>query len=397
MASPITWKGEQWFKVVGTGLHEDTLRLRCNQGRQEATHRLVLPTLCITYADMKFANGIGGEQLRWPDSQVYGPTWFDPAVEIVGHDEVERLTWIRGAHRVVIGPKVTEIEWYDHQELVVPRLRLDTKEPIEALMQVQNVRIEQQVPMRVDVAQIADGRRIGGVSWEKQHPDYQPPRDRDGGYRLWIRVVDAATGGPLLRSRLALFHWKGDDERGAFVPVETASADSTGSVLREDRPAGDLEAAVLAMPGWRAEARVWRALPGQPLTIVMHAHRLQRVDRPKGLGGAQRELYRAEASLGPGDATGQLASRFGYEGAAELEMLNRGTKEENADQVLLPGWVFLTAREGDTLRGLAHELQVDPGHIRVVSRRHRPDADGLLPHEVIAVPTPEFAASHKLG
>jgi hypothetical protein len=123
-ANAITWQGSHNFKLNGCAVHEDTLRVKSNYQKSERNLTLTLPTLCITYADMKFQNQIGGEQKLYPDSAAYGPVYFDPPVVINGEKEVERLTYIRGAERLEIGPKETKIEFHAWNELVIPRLRL---------------------------------------------------------------------------------------------------------------------------------------------------------------------------------------------------------------------------------------------------------------------------------
>ena len=58
----ISWKGKHVFRIAGSRYHEDTLRIDSVRAKGEELLRLVLPTLCLTYADMAFANAIGGEQ-----------------------------------------------------------------------------------------------------------------------------------------------------------------------------------------------------------------------------------------------------------------------------------------------------------------------------------------------
>ena len=275
MPSPITWTGEQVVRIVGTGLHEDTLRIRPSGLKQrENRYRLRLPTLCITYADLKFANAIGGEQERWPASAAYGPQFFDPPV-VIGPADIERLTWIRGADRVTIGPKETEIEWFAFRELVVPRLRLSLTDPVEAAVEIINSVIDVGEELRLDLAQYANGRLIGGVQVAKRHPDWKPPEEPPF-YKLWIRVVDADRQQPFSDARLVLSHWDGKQ----FTPLETPSTDAHGSVVRDERKPGELEAVTLAMDGWWAVPRVWRALPGQQLNVLLEAVRLEPAKYP---------------------------------------------------------------------------------------------------------------------
>ena len=328
MTTPIMWKGEQAFRVVGTRLHEDTLRIRSNYDKREDVYRLRLPTLCITYADMRFANAIGGEQLRWPASAAYGPVYFDPPVEITNQADVERLTWIRGAHHVVIGPKETEIEWRAFRTLVIPRLRISETEPIEALLEVDGATVEVEPPLIIDISQRADGRAIGGVQVVKRHPDWREPAEERPSYRLWVRVVDAETTKPLVEARLALSRWDADApsagrSRGAFMPVEDAWTDATGSVVRDPRPADVLEAATLAMDGWRATARVWRAQSHEPVNLLMTATRLKPARYPGRAVRDRRRVYAAVYSLDAGDTLEWLAEAFRYADVAELAKMNR--------------------------------------------------------------------------
>ncbi len=395
MATPIVWKGEQAFRVVGTGLHEDTLRIRSNYDKREDVYRLRLPTLCITYADMKFVNGIGGRQLRWPDSAAYGPKYFDPPIEITGGAEVERLTWIRGAHRVVIGPKETEIEWRAFQALVIPRLRISEKEPIEALLQVDNAVVEVEPPLLIDIAQYADGRQIGGVRVVKRHPYWHEPSQEQPNYRLWVRVVNFESRQPLVEAKLVLFRWKGETpsvggSRGEFTPLEVAWTDGTGSVVRDPRPADVLEAVTLAMEGWRATAKVWRAQANEPVSLLMTAIRLKSAKYPKRVPGATRRIYAAVYNLDVGDTLEWLAKAFRYKDIAELADMNRIAAHRFGGRIPLPGWYFVHAQPGDTLNRIAEAFKLKRGWPRTTGRHYRPKASVLLEHEIVAIPAPEF-------
>jgi hypothetical protein len=395
MTNPIVWKGEQAFRVVGTGLHEDTLRIRSNQHRAEDVYRLRLPTLCITYANMKFANDIGGKQLCWPDSAAYGPQYFDPPVEITGRAEVERLTWIRGAHHVVIGPKETEIEWRANQVLVVPRLRIGEKEPIEALLQVDSAVVEVEQELLIDIAQYANGRQIGGVRVVKRHPAWREPRPEKPNYRLWVRVVDFENLRPLVEAKLALFRWQGDapsphDYNGAFVLLEEAVTDGTASVVRVPRPADVLEAATLAMEGWRATAKVWRAQDNEPVSLLMSAARLKSTKYPQEVPGASRKIYVAAYNLDPGDTLEWLAGAFRYLDVAELAQMNNVAALDPGAPIPLPGWYFVHAQPGDTLDSLAKDFKLESGWPRTTGRHHRPNPSVLLEHEIVAIPAPRF-------
>src|SRR5687768_8027324 len=172
----VMWGGDYPFRVNSVAVHEDTLRVTSNLvfNKEPQTLGLSLPTLCISYADAKFQNQIGGVQAGYPQSQAYGPAYFDPPVVINGSADVERLTYIRGAHRVTIGAKETLVEFRSDQRLVIPRLRLSKKDPTTCVVRVPAVPINPGEPLRVDVAQLADGRTVGGVRMEKHHPEYKP-------------------------------------------------------------------------------------------------------------------------------------------------------------------------------------------------------------------------------
>ena len=390
MPSPITWSGEQVVRIVGTALHEDTLRIRPSDFKQrENRYRLRLPTLCITYADVKFANDIGGEQERWPASAAYGPQFFDPPI-VIGRADVERLTWIRGAERVTIGPKETEIEWFGIRELVVPRMRLSLTDPIEATVEVVSSVIDVGEELRLDVAQYANGRLIGGVQVAKRHPDWKPPEEPTS-YRLWIRVIDADRQQPFRKARLQLSHWDGK----RFTPLESASTDTGGSVVRDERKPGQLEAVALAMKGWWAVPRVWRALPGQQLNLLLEAARLEPTKYPKQTSGSRRAVFAARYPLQPGDTLSTVAELFRYRDAEERRHLGGIDQPENPTELSLPGWYFTQARTGDTLDAIARDFGVPRGWPRMPGRRHRPDPRVPLEYEVVAVPGPDFVSGRR--
>ncbi|MFO0576158.1 MAG: hypothetical protein U1A78_19315 [Polyangia bacterium] len=401
MATPITWRGGQTFRVAGTDLHEDTLRIRCSDKKRESVLRLRLPTLCITYADMKFINAIGGRQLRWPDSQVYGPKYFDPPIEIKGQAEVERLTWIRGAHRVVIGPKQTEIEWLALRGLVIPRLHISRKEPIEALLHVDSAVIDVGQQLQIDIAQYANGRPIGGVQVVKRHPDWREPPAERPRYRLWVRVVDAVSRRPLREAKVALFRWKGPlppASGGGFTRLEEPYTDGSGSVVRDPRPADEsLEAVTLAKPGWRATARVFRAMPNEPVSVLLSATQLKATKYPVPVPGASRTIYAAAYNLDPGDTLEQLAAAFRYKDVAELSAMNGVAVGALGGLIPLPGWYFVHAQAGDTLEHLAKEFNLSGRWPRTTGRHHRPEPSTLIEHEIVAIPAPDFAAGRTPG
>jgi hypothetical protein len=389
MPSQINWSGEQVVRIVGTGLHEDTLRFRPSGTKQRENHyRLRLPTLCITYADAKFANSIGGEQARWPASSAYGPQFFDPPV-VLGPPDIERLTWIRGAHRVTIGPKETEIEWFAFSELIVPRLRLSVKDPIEATVEVVSSVIDVAEELRVDVAQYANGRLIGGVQVAKRHPDWKPPKEPPF-YDLWIRVIDGDGQRPLPKLAVALSRWDGKQ----FVVDETPRTDRTGSIVRHERKPGELEAAALAAEGWWSVPRVWRALPGQPMNVLLEAVRLKSAKYP-GRVVSSRKVYAATYPLQTGETLATVAETFRYRDAADLLQDIGSDHLPHANRLALPGWYFTHAASGDTLDTISKDFGVARGWARTPGRRHRPDPRVPLEHEIVAVPSPDFVAGRR--
>lgn len=268
-STPITWSGAHEFLVVGTDRHEDTLRVRCLDPKQEGQVRVVLPTLCITYADMAFAAAVGGAQAPYPDSDGYGPAFFDPPVEITPEAEVERLTWIRGADRVVIGPKETVVEFSPRRTLVIPRFRVRTDKPAALRLEIDHAVIREQEEFVVDVSQLADGRPIGGISLRKRHPDYTPPEDKERPWTLWVQVLDGASGRPLPKVRLRWLR----RAAGAGGPVLVAepTTDEHGVVAADGQPPGAKETLVLDDPRWLPAERSFRPLPGQPVRLRIHA------------------------------------------------------------------------------------------------------------------------------
>ena len=93
----LEWRGDHAFLVTGTVQREDTLRIVIDRKDEKIPSELtlVLPTLCITLAQMKFTNDIGGVQEDFPESADYGLRYFDPPLEIDGKGEIEKFTWIR--------------------------------------------------------------------------------------------------------------------------------------------------------------------------------------------------------------------------------------------------------------------------------------------------------------
>lgn len=385
MSDPITWTGKHEFLISGTERHEDTLRVRCRDQKQEWPLRLHLPTLCITYADMKFANAIGGRQEAYPDSTRYGPAFFDPPVEINGRQEVERLTWIRGAERVVIGRDETVVEFRAFRDLVVPRLRIRPDTPAAARLAAHNVLVRADREFAVDVSQLADGRPLGGISVRKRHPDYRPPDDRERPWSLWIKVIDGITGRPIPKARLRWLRWP---ESGSEAPAEVDApyTDEHGVYAAAGQPPGHKEALSLDAPGWRALPRCLRPLPGQPVHMVMRAWPLRRAT-VRLADGTRLTCFHATYRMEPGDTFDWVAKTFGFRGAADLAEANgvRDLAVVSGD-IALPGWYYLHAGAGDRLAGFDKRFGLRRGSARTVGRVHHPDPGAALPGEVIALP-----------
>lgn len=204
MTEPFIWSGEQEILVTGTKDHEDTLRIQYTGPIQKDPLYLVLPTLCITYADMKFANAIGGQQQDYPRSAVYGSDFFDPPVEIRGAKQVQQHTWIRGASAVTIGPKETTVEYYGHSEVVIPRLRVAPGHTISVRVAARHMVIPPGEESVVDITQWADGRPLGGNAIHKRHPDFQPADRAKQPWSLWVKVINGKTREPVPAAQL---HW----------------------------------------------------------------------------------------------------------------------------------------------------------------------------------------------
>ena len=215
---PLKWKGRHAFYIAGTGHDDDTIRIPSSHRKDEYLYKLVLPTLCLTYADMAFANDVGGVQAYFPDSKVYGSKYFDPPVEINGAEKIEKYTWIRGAERVTIGPKETIIEWRGFRDLVIPKLRIKAKEKVRALLNFPEMNITVNEPFKATVRQYTDGRHVGGIQVTKRHPNWKPEPDR-GVFDLFVRVIDGKTRQAVPEARVRLFTW--DNEKGGFVPEST--------------------------------------------------------------------------------------------------------------------------------------------------------------------------------
>lgn len=426
-----SWGGSSVFRLNGSGLHEDTLRIKSDRRKHEQKLKLIFPTLCITYADMKFQNNIGGEQENYPISQAYGPAYFDPPIKIIGEEKIEKFTYIRGAYRVEIGPKETIIEFSSWNELVIPRLRIAPKKPIEASLHIPETDIQVEEPLRVTILQYADGRHIGGVRIEKRHPKWQPSVDKNI-YDLWLRVIDGISLQPFPKVRVDIWHW----DPKAPTPYGTGSfrldgriyTNKEGTIHISERPSGELEAFSASLPGRRAVVRCLRPLDGQKVRFHMRVWPLIKdtiqykwqdrdtlEDMAQFTGYSAEEILklnqvRSESELKPGleivlpcymatyrmeqwDTFDWVAKTFGYGDAKGLAEVN-GLKDEKSftggEDIILPDWHFFYAREKDILEEIDVKFNLPKGSTITVGRAYHPDSRLPYVGETIAVPTLRF-------
>ena len=436
-SQPYTWTGEHRFEISGSGLHEDTLRIVGNYRKSEQMLKLVLPTLCITYADMAFQNAVGGLQANYPASSAYGPVYFDPPVILTGKD-IEKYTYIRGAHRVRIGPRETTVEFPCWESLVIPRLRIDPASPARARVAVGTTQIDVRTPLKVAVMQYADGRHVGGVKIEKRHPDYVR-EDVKPIYDLWIRVVDGMTRDPLRKALVQLWRW--DDKvaaasgQGDFVMVGCEYTDGNGVVKMTGLPAHVLQWYTVSQPGWRIAPRCLRPLARQSVHLHMHAWAMQgdtfrytwqshdRLDdlaklahadpesilRLNRIAGASNLVSGMEITLPcyqgayrpeRWEKLGDVARRFGFASTQELADVNglATIKAYNGTiDLKLPRWRFFQARAGDSLEAFDKQFGLSAGSTVSAHRVHRPRVGALLPDEVVAVPITGLVAASGRG
>jgi hypothetical protein len=423
----FSWNGKYDFRICGTDLHEDTLRIKCNYRKQEGMLKLVLPTLCITYADLKFQDSIGGVQKNYPASQAYGSAYFDPPVVISGGQDIEKFTYIRGANKVVIGSKETTIEFPSRSDLVIPRLRIDREKFANFNLHVPKTNIQVDVPLNITALQYADGRHIGGVKLEKRHPDWKPEEGKKE-YDLWVKVIDGRTLKPIPEAMVEILKWDPKLQTpygtGGLKVDKRIYTSGDGIVQAQSRPSNNLEALVIRHRGFRAVARCFKPLAGQNVRVHMRAWPLQddtinykwkigddvseiaeltghtvsellRINNLKDPSvlkpGMQILLpcYTAMYNMEQWDNLDWLGKAFGYKDAKGLAEVN-GFKDmkqlSRAPALMLPGWKFFFAREKDTLEKIDSMFDLKKGSSITVGRVFHPDSRIPYPGETIAVP-----------
>jgi hypothetical protein len=421
------WSGKHDFSLNASRLKEDTLRILAQPAQSEAMFRLHLPTLCITYADMAFQNRVGGMQENYPSSAAYGPAYFDPPVEIVGEEEIERLTYIRGAQRVTIGPDETLIEFYAWSELVIPRLRIDEKQSANATLSAQQVNVLVEQPVSLKVRQFANGRHIGGINIEARHPAYvesEPVRE----YHLEIRVIDGLILEPLPEVRVNIWHWDAElferDPSRGFQLDDQVWTGGDGSFVQSKRPAEELEAVSAYLPGWRITPRCYRPLPGEPVRMHLRAWRMQptkvryawkKRDRLEAMAfrcGLEVEeilqingledpevlnagmtihlpCYAGALWLDSWDTPQDIAKRFRFKDEEMLARIN-GLRDlgeyDSSLEMQLPGWYFFHAGINDTLETFDRIFGLPDGSCVPAGRTYRPSSGYLFIGEVVGIP-----------
>ena len=426
---PIKWKGEHTFYISGTDHEDDTIRIPSTYRKDEILHKLILPTLCITYADMKFANDIGGVQADFPDSKVYGNKYFDPPVELNGEEEIEKFTWIRGAKKVTIGPKVTVIEWWGFHDLVIPKLRIRPKEKVGAKIRIPEVNITVSQPFVAKVLQYADGRHVGGIEVTKRHPMWKEEAKPEV-YDLFIRVIEGEKRCAIPELEIKLYTW--DKQKKWFVLESTFFTNGMGVVDVNGLPCSDKKLIVIAQAPWVTQTWRFRPLSGQKVKrsfrlwcasreIIPYVWRKQDTLRDIAVltGSSKVEILkmnrlRSSNELAPGkvieipcfeaiyhvkqrDTFERIVDYFCYQNVEEIAKVNGLAKPYrlHEDQELrLPGWFFLQARSDELFERIDEQFGVPGGWTRPVQRVLHDDPARAYENEFIAVPTKKFVSEH---
>jgi hypothetical protein len=397
MSQPIVWNGTQAVYIVGTEHEDNTLRVQPSQQFKEKTLKLVLPTLCITYADMKFANAIGGAQRTFPDSQVYGPTFFDPPVVINGQKDVEKFAYIRGADRVTIGPKETVIEWQSWRELVIPKLRVKNRERIKALLRIPQISITVTQPFSVRFKQYADGRHVGGVEVVKWHPDWKPPSKPEE-YSLLVRAVDGNLRRAIPKAKVTLYTWIGKQASGKFVREASWYTNDMGIAEASGLQCAEKKLVIIECEPWLPHTWRFRPLPGQEIkqTFKLWKNRILRQTGPKMRMGLK--IFEAVYHVEKRDTLERLGEYFCYNSAEELARAN-GLQRPfmiYQDQGLkLPGWLFIQAGASDLFGSFDRQFRLSKGWARPSQRTLHDDPTRAYEHEIVAFPSLDFVKNHK--
>jgi LysM repeat protein len=393
MSQPIQWKGTQAVFVVGTEHEDNTLRIQPTQRYLEKILTLTLPTLCITYADMKFANSIGGKQRDYPDSKVYGPNFFDPPVTIYGQKEIEKFTYIRGADKLTIGKDVTVVEWSGWRELVIPKLRIKPKEKIKALLGIPQVTITVTEPFSVRIKQYADGRHVGGVEVIKRHPDWKPEPTPEE-YKLWVRAIDGQSRQAIPRAKVTLYTWNEKLAGGSFVQEASWYTNEMGIAEASGLQCTDKKLVIIERKPWLP--RTWRfhPYPGQEIRQTFKLWKGKETKIP-GEGTGYEARYHVEKR----DTLERIAEWFCYNRPQELAKANKLTKPFAIypdQELLLPGWFFIQTKSAEEFESIDEKFHLPKGWSRPAQRTLHDNPKRAYKNEIIAVPTKTFTKKHKL-
>ena len=426
---PIVWEGKHAFYISGTDRDDDTIRIPSSYRKDETLYSLTLPTLCITYADMQFANKIGGVQADFPASKVYGKKYFDPPVVLNGTKEIEKFTWIRGAEKVTIGPKVTVVEWWSWHDLVIPKLRIRHKEKVEAIMSIPKVTIAISQPFVAKVQQYTDGRHVGGLQITKRHPSWKVEAKPEL-YNLFIRIIDGKTRRALPEIPIKLHTW--DEQKTEFILEATFYTNGLGVVDISNLPCSDKKLIIVEQSPWITQTWRFRPLAGQKVKKTFRLWQASKNKMPyvwrqqdtlssiAKLTGSNRvdilkmnhihsskeltagktieipcfeAIYHAQRR----DTLERIAEYFCYNSSEELAKLNGLTKPYKIyeDQELrLSGWFFLKAKHGYMFERVDEQFGISGGWTRPVYRVLHDDPTTAYYNEFIAVPTLKFIREH---
>jgi hypothetical protein len=400
MSQPIQWKGTQAVYVVGTEHEDNTIRVQPDQRHMEKVLILTLPTLCITYADMNFANAIGGRQRDYPDSQVYGPKFFDPPVVIHGHREIEKFTYIRGADRLTIGSKVTVVEWPSLRELVIPKLHIRPKEKIKATINIPQITITVAEPFSIRIKQYADGRHVGGVEVIKRHPNWKP-KETPEEYTLWVRAIDGPTRHAIPRAKVTLYTWNEKADGGEFVREASWYTNEMGIVEAHGLQCAEKKLVIIDREPWLP--RTWRfhPYPGQEIRQTFKPWQNKQIKIPveTKTNTFEETAYEAVYHAEKRDTLERLAEWFCYKGPRELAEENKLAEPFliYPDQaLLLPGWFFIQTKSADLFERFDEQFGVPKCWSRPAQRTLHDNPKRAYENEIIAVPTKDFAKKHKL-
>ena len=429
--APIKWKGEHGFFMSGTDHEDDTIRIPASHRKDEALYKLILPTLCITYADMKFSNDIGGAQLDYPDSIIYGGKYFDPPMVIAGDEEIERFTWIRGAEQVTIGPEKTVVEFRSWRDLEIPKLRIRPKAKIQSFLHISDVEISVTQPFVAKVLQYADGRHVGGIQVTKHHPNWKPDPEGEE-FDLFVRLIDGETRNAIPEAPVNLFTW--NEEKGQFVPEATYYTNGMGIVDVQGLRCSRKKLLEVGELPWLPQAWRFRPLPDQKVKKFFRLWKHKKTTAPfvwrKGdsieliakLSGSEKEdilklnniasesdlktgesikifHFQAHHHVEVGDTLESLAEYFSYRTVDELAKANGldDPKNIHPDQkLLLPGWMFFQAGEDDVFVKFGELFNLQKGWTRPARRVLHDNPERVYADEIIAVPTTDFIREHEL-